>query len=89
MMRVKVTEVGRGLHPSEAVVAIKTADGPTERLVVSRRSIENGAIQVGWPLGEKDNRVLIELPRETQTGAWRVWVYRDQLIDAAEERMRA
>jgi hypothetical protein len=87
MMRLKVEESGKSLHPSEAAVVVKTIDGP-ERLVVSRRSIEKGSIQVGWPLGENDKAVLVELPRETQTGAWRVWVPRDQLIDV-EERMRA
>ena len=88
MMRLKVEEVGKALHPSEAVVAIKTADG-NERLVVSRRSIQNNAIQVGWPLGKKDKNIfLVELPRETQTGSWRVWVDGSQLI-ATEERMRA
>jgi hypothetical protein len=89
MMRLKVEEIGKGLHPSEAVVAVKTADGHFERLVISRRSIQDGTIPVGWPLGQRDDLVLIELPRETQTGAWRVWVKRDQLVDPPEERMRA
>jgi hypothetical protein len=88
MMRLRVEEIGRGLHPSEVVVAVKTAGGARERLVVSRRSIEQGAILVGRGFGEKGGAVLIELPRETQTGAWRVWVPKDQLFPA-EERMRA
>jgi hypothetical protein len=87
MMRLLVAEIGKGLHPNEVVVAVKTADGKIERLVVSRRSIQNDSIRVGWPLGEQDNTVLVELPRETQTGAWRVWVPKDQLIE--EERKRA
>jgi hypothetical protein len=88
MMRLKVEEVGKGLHPSETVVAVKTADGSIERLVVSKRSIHNGTIQVGWPLGEKEDAVLVELSRETQSGAWRVWVNKDQLVDI-DERIRA
>ena len=87
MMRLSVEEIGTGLHPNEVVVSIKVENG-TERLVVSRRSIKNDSIQVGWPLGEKGDFVLIELPRETQTGAWRVWVHKNQLIHE-EERMRA
>jgi hypothetical protein len=86
MMRLIVEEVGKGLHPSEAVVAVKTADG-VQRLVVSSRSIQKGTISVGWPLGEREGTILVELPRETQSGAWRVWVPKDQLIE--EERMRA
>lgn len=87
MMRLKIEEIGKGLHPSETVVSMKTADG-IQRLVVSKRSIQNNSIPVGYPLGEKENSVLVELPRETQTGAWRVWVNKDQLIEV-EERMRA
>jgi hypothetical protein len=86
MMRLIVEEVGKGLHPSEAVVAVKTADG-VQRLVVSSRSIQKGTISVGWPLGEREDAILVELPRETQSGAWRVWVPKNQLIE--EERMRA
>lgn len=87
MMRLKVEKISEGLHPSEAVVTVQTATGP-ERIVVSTRSIESNSIPVGWPLGTADQLTLIELPRETETGAWRVWVSSDQLIEI-EERMRA
>jgi hypothetical protein len=80
MMRLLVQEVGSGLHPSEAVVIIKTIKGE-ERLIVSKRSISKGSIQVGWPLRMDGDDLLIELPRETQAGAWRVWVNRAQLTE--------
>jgi hypothetical protein len=83
MMRLKVEEVGKSLLPSEAVVAVRTKDG-LERLVVSRRSIVNGAVSIGWPIRQDGDTYLVELPRETQSGAWRVWVGRDQLEEAAE-----
>lgn len=86
MMRLKVTEAGKSLHPSEAVVTVNTGDGQ-ERLVVSRRSIKQDSISIGWPLGQNDALVLVELPRETQSGAWRVWVPKDEIFE--EERMRA
>ena len=85
MMRL-IVQTGKGLHPSEVLVAVRTTDG-TQRLVVSSRSLLNNSIPVGFPLGERHDAILIELPRETQSGAWRVWVPKDQLID--EERMRA
>jgi hypothetical protein len=87
MMRLKVEEVGKSLHPNEVVVAVRTTDGP-ERLVVSRRSLVEGSVEVGWPLGSEGDLFLVELPRETQTGAWRVWVPKEQLIEV-EERIRA
>ena len=85
-MRLLVDEIGKGLHPSEILVAVRTVDG-THRLVVSNRAISQKSISVGFPVGERTDAVLVELPRETQSGAWRVWVPKDQLIE--EERMRA
>jgi len=86
MMRLLVEELGSGLHPSEVVVAVKTASGK-ERLTISKRSISDGSIEIGWPLREDGDRRLIELPRETQGGAWRVWVNKTQLLQP--ERLRA
>ncbi|HEY0329968.1 MAG TPA: hypothetical protein VGC77_12810 [Rhodopseudomonas sp.] len=87
MMRLKVEQIGEGLHPSETIVSIRTPTG-SERVVVSTRSIVGDSIPVGWPLGNKDALTLIELPRETETGSWRIWVPSDQLVET-EERMRA
>jgi hypothetical protein len=63
MMRLLVQEVGIGLHPSEAVVIINTSKGQ-ERLVVSKRSIKSGSIEVGWPLHTDGDDLLIELPEK-------------------------
>jgi len=79
-MRLTVAEVGNGLHPSEAVVAVKTVDGQ-ERITLSRKSISHGSVEIGWPLRENGDQVLVELPRETQSGAWRVWVSRNQISE--------
>jgi len=87
MMRLKVEKVSEGLHPSETIVSVKTSTG-LERVVVSARSIVSGSIPVGWPLGTSNQLTLVELPRETETGSWRVWVPSDELIET-EERMRA
>jgi len=87
MVKVKVKEVGSALHPSEIVVAVKTVSG-TENLVIDRRSLKNDSIAIGHPIREEDNSYLIELPRESQSGSWRVWVKADQL-DFSEERLRA
>lgn len=84
MMRVKVKEVGKGLHPSEVVIAIETTEGP-ERLVVDRRSVKNGTLDVGYPIERRDDTFLVELPRETTTGSWRVWVPRDRVVPETED----
>ena len=78
MMKVKVVEAGKALHPSEVVVAIKTLTG-TENLVIERQAIKTGAISVGYPIREDDKGYLIELPNESQSGKWRVWVSHEQI----------
>jgi hypothetical protein len=81
-MRLKVQTVGDGQHPSEAVVAFRTADGSQEELIVDRRSIKNDSLRVGYPVGRREkDQLLIELPRETLRGTSRVWVTADALSE--------
>lgn len=78
-MRVKVQEIGAALHPSEVVVQVKTVKG-VENLTVDKRSISASSLSVGSPIARsEDKHSLIELPRETMSGAWRVWVADDAL----------
>jgi hypothetical protein len=86
MVRVKVAEVSEGLHPSEVVVAVTTNEG-TENLVVDRRSLKDGGVEVGYPIRQQGDLYLVELPRETMSGSWRVWVHSDQIFEV--ERLRA
>ena len=80
MMRVKVEEVGDGLHPSEVVVSVRTTEG-AERLVVDRRSVaDNQSLEVGYPIDNYEKLFLVELPRETTTGTWRVWVHESETV---------
>jgi hypothetical protein len=83
MYRVKVRTVGDGQHPSEAVVSVTTAEGRQEELIVDKRALEGGTLRVGYPLKRQAGQFLIELPRETTGGAWRVWVRENQLERAA------
>jgi hypothetical protein len=78
-MRLKVTEIGAALHPSEVIVEVRTAEG-VERLVIDSISIQNGTIDVGFPVGKRNGHLLVELPRESFRGAWRIWVARDKLV---------
>jgi hypothetical protein len=85
-MRVKVQTNGPGLHPSEVVVQVETSEG-LQNLVVDHRSVdvETDSLEVGSPLARKGDTWLVELPRETMGGNWRVWVNRDALIDDENE----
>lgn len=75
-MLVKIEEVGDGQHPSERIVKIQTLDGP-EQLVVDASSIQEKALEIGYPVGRENGRLLVELPRETFRGVWRVWVEKE------------
>lgn len=73
-MRLKVEKIGEGLHPREITVAVNTVNEGRQRVVLSKSSLDAaGTIEVGV-IGTKDGKFLVELPRETQSGAWRVWV---------------
>ena len=84
-MRLKVRKIGDGLHHSEVVVEVKTIDG-IERLVVASRALEGNSVSVGAPLALKGKgQVLVELPREAMSGASRVWVKSEALVEDKRE----
>jgi len=66
-------KVSDGLMPSEKVARIETADGKSEEVAVSAKSIQNNRL-VAFEIGRSEGRVLVELPREIASGRWRIWV---------------
>ena len=85
-MKLKITRIADGLHPSEAIVEIRSGEG-AERLVVDGDSIHNDMLEVGAPVGKRNGHFLVELPRETFRGAWRVWVSKDELLEDRLEKV--
>lgn len=81
-MKIKIKEIGVGLHPSEKVVEVSTSEGAA-RLVVDVSSISNNQLDVGFPLAQKGGNSLVELPREAFNGSWRVWVSNSDLVEDA------
>jgi len=87
MLRLKVRRIRDGLHPNEVVVGFDTPDGTQETLVVDRRSLgSDDTLRVGYPVGsdQANRRLLVELPRETMRGQWRVWVSGDSVVKEDE-----
>jgi hypothetical protein len=79
-MRMRVQEVGPGLHPSEVVVEVQTTQG-AERLVIDRAAITNNSLFVGWrSLAQKNGEILVELPNETMSGTSRIWIRSDDIM---------
>jgi hypothetical protein len=84
-MWLRVKEAGEALHPSEVVVSLPGG----ERLVVHRRALRHGTIEIGYPISEKDDEYLIELPRETMSGLWRIWVPQRSVLSRSPDEKRA
>jgi len=72
MMRIKITHRENGSIPSETVVTIPTTTGPEEVVVHSSQATAD-SVEAGY-IGQEGDRVLVELPRETVSGRWRVWI---------------
>jgi hypothetical protein len=79
MMRLKVENIEDGLHPSEAVVSVRTRNG-SEEIVIDPRSLSENTLGIGWPVATEGQYKLVELPRQTSRGTKRVWVRDDDLI---------
>jgi hypothetical protein len=88
MMLLKIKNLGEGLHPSETFVSVETRDGP-EEIAVDAKSLRNGTLPIGWPVGKTGNFLLVELPRPTVRGTRRVWVRKEELIPEKTARKTA
>ena len=82
-MRIKVERAAEGLHPQETFAIINTVTGPQE-VVVDADSTRFGYIDVGNPIHRHDRFYLVELPSETSSGAWRVWVDENTVLEDRE-----
>jgi hypothetical protein len=69
-------EVVEGLMPSEKVAKIHLADGGVEEVSVSIGLIDGDYLRAA-ELARRAGRVLVELPTESASGNWRVWVPQD------------
>jgi hypothetical protein len=65
--------VSEGLMPDERIARIETADGKSEEVAVSAQNIENNQL-LAFEIGRSEDKVLVELPRESASGRWRIWV---------------
>jgi hypothetical protein len=62
-----------GLMPNEKIARIETADGKTEEVAVSDQNVHGDKL-IAFEIGRSEGNVLVELPRESASGRWRVWV---------------
>jgi hypothetical protein len=62
-----------GLMPTEKIAQVEAADGEIEEVEVSTGNISDNKLQASV-IGKDEGRVLVELPRESASGHWRIWV---------------
>lgn len=76
MIKVSTNSVVDGLMPSEKIAYIQVAGGGIEEVSVSAADIsEDNKLMASFIGKDKDtDRVLVELPRESASGRWRIWV---------------
>lgn len=78
MSRVKARIV-RGANGSERIAYITTAEGVRAEVLLSATQTGSDHILAAEVARDKNN-VLIELPQETSSGYWRVWVNKNQIL---------
>lgn len=81
MSKVKVESVSDGRIASEKIARVITADGIEEEVFVAPEQIEGSYLYLPEVYSE-DDRVLVELPQESSTGLWRLWISRDKIESA-------
>ena len=65
--------------PKERLAILNTQNG-REEVVVSERSLDGDKLKAKY-ISENSGYVLIELPRETSSGAWRVNVLKAHVLE--------
>lgn len=79
MLLVKCDVLASGPGPAEKVVGIDTDAGKEEIVLHASALDSQNQFEVGV-LGYKDDQALVELPRESASGRWRVWIPKASLI---------
>lgn len=83
-MRIRFESATQGPHPEEIFAIIKTLAGPQE-VTVGSSTRSAGYIDVGNPVARQNGFYLVELPSETSSGAWRVWVDDSVVLEEPRE----
>jgi hypothetical protein len=73
-MRLRVKRVLEGPGPGEVVVKVETTSGIYEEVILYAKTIEGDTVEIGHPIARVEEQSLVELPRESVSGRWRVWV---------------
>lgn len=62
-----------GPGPNESIVKVRRVDGQWEEVIAPKHFVEHGFLRA-QRLGSLEGNVLVELPQESASGSWRLWV---------------
>lgn len=79
LIRVRCEKIKDGFIPAEKIAYILAVDGNLEEVTVSPKNLTGDRFLEASEVGRFDGHVLIELPRESASGRWRLWVDRQQI----------
>ncbi len=72
-LAVRCAVVGKGPGPTESIVEIQTLSG-TEEVVVDGGFLHGTELTIRRVVERRMHKALVELPQESTTGRWRIWV---------------
>lgn len=73
MLQVRYSAKEDAFGPGEKVLTLQTSTGDSEEVIVHEGLITNGSLRVAG-VERRDGEILIELPVESVSGNWRIWV---------------
>lgn len=65
--------------PQETIISLTIFDGSKEEVVVSTQEVVDSKLTVAI-IDTDHEKYLVELPRESVSGKWRVWVKKEDII---------
>jgi hypothetical protein len=81
-MLIRCEEIVDGPGPGEKLVTIRAADGTLEEAFVDSSFVREGLVDLP-AVARRNGSVLVELPSEAASGAWRIWVSAEQAREPA------
>lgn len=85
MLQIQAKQVGTGWHPDQVLLAIDSAAGGQEFVSADKTSWNGVSLRVSRIIETRhDGAVLIELPREAESGTWRIWVRPEKIQENAK-----
>jgi len=75
-------DVMDGLMPMEKIAFVQDANGEVEEVSVPASNVSGNELMAS-EIARDNGKVLVELPRESASGRWRIWVKESAIAQGA------